>query len=276
MTICEFKYDSPKYQCKEQAIPGSRLCIFHDEDYYKNNPQVVFDKLKEQIHKSITDKKHLLIIGYYLPNIVIIDNFTFPVYFIQVKFCGNVDFSQSRFSEVTFMSCEFSKNAKFSEAEFQKASFSGSLLQDAVFDESKFTNKADFVGTKFNKVSFNRCTFHLSNFSGATFREASFTSTKFTARAEFNSSDFIGKATFHQTEFQEVSCENGVFYKVDFTNAHFNAKSEFIQTRFQEANFSDSNFHDEVPLMQLCIDIVSNRNSVSLEHLVTKLTLIIA
>jgi hypothetical protein len=83
---CQFRcrywnYESDKpydYECDtngEENILPSGLCIFHDENYLKEDKEnrkererKVRDRLMDKISKAVVQKEALLCIGYYIPD----------------------------------------------------------------------------------------------------------------------------------------------------------------------------------------------------------------
>jgi hypothetical protein len=144
------------YNCdsKDKDILPSGFCIFHDENYLKedkNNREehekTVRDKLMDKVHNnSVNEKEALLCIGYHVPDITIKANFSKPVYFTKCEFQGITDFSDSRF----FGNAYFS-SAKFSErVNFDKAIFSGI----AIFNSAIFSEEADFSRAEFSEEAY--------------------------------------------------------------------------------------------------------------------------
>jgi Pentapeptide repeats (9 copies) len=171
---CEYKYKSKKFEypdvdftCKEDPRTGSStLCIFHDENYIKDNYEEFEHKatkrFEEKVKESSSDNKPLECIGYHLPSIEFAKyfpttttpekSFSQPVYFVKTTFYG-ANFRGATFSNVAyFTDATFSNEANFRGATFSnEANFSGTKFSyGAYFTEAIFSNEAYFSGTKFS------------------------------------------------------------------------------------------------------------------------------
>ena len=167
------------YNCdsKDEDVLASGLCIFHDENYLKEDKdnrkereQKVKEKLMDKVRKSVDQKEALFCIGYHLPDIPLEEvNFTKPVYFTNCEFQGAADFRSARFiKETNFNSAKFSGQA----ASFYSAKFSGeAYFSDATFSGEAYLIRATFSG----EASFSQATFSgETSFNSATFaKEAS-------------------------------------------------------------------------------------------------------
>jgi hypothetical protein len=134
------------YNCdsKDEDILPSGLCIFHDENYLKEDEdnrkeheQKVRDRLMSKIYDSIAQNEALFCIGYHLPDITIREvNFTKPAYFSKCEFQGTADFSEASFQGT---------------ADFSEASFTASFLlySDTNFIATlttvAFVNRSNFI-----------------------------------------------------------------------------------------------------------------------------------
>jgi Pentapeptide repeats (9 copies) len=204
LTTCQYKYDSEyapvNYEgCREEARTGSKLCIFHDENYvkdhfeeYKNKATKRFEK---KVHESISENKPLECIGYFLPAIEFAKYFPYTT-LTENGFSQPVYFNKATFYGANFREVIFSAEANFYWAKFQQvADFYGSTFKEkADFGETTFSGVANFNGAKFyNKADFFKAAFSkeadfgdVVNFNGATFsNEANFSNATFEQGANF-------------------------------------------------------------------------------------------
>lgn len=144
------------YSCDEAAPRSNAYCLFHDQVYWKYNPDRIKKRLAQKVEAAKQTKEALFCIGYNLFEIRVSDRFDAPVYF---------DFAK-------FHSCPYFKGTTFDVASFEGARFEG----PAVFQEVTF-RKADFKQATFNDEA---------NFQRAVFREHDFAQCKFLSRTMFS------------------------------------------------------------------------------------------
>lgn len=251
----------PKYECPHEAIPGRDYCIFHDEEYQRNHPEIYVElerKFFEEIKEKVENNEPIICIGYTLPRVVLdseetkkffgTDEFNLVVFdkckfdtlvfsgikiktahFKGVKF-GNVDFSDVAFENAYFTAAKFHGNSVFRGAEFKSVLFDGLV---------EFRGEVDFIGCNFDYVSFGDAFFHeYACFAGARFKRAYFTSTKFNL-VDFSTEDVIWKAKFEEL----ANFENAIFFeKANFKGVEFSGDANFSGAEFNEANFSGAIF----------------------------------
>jgi uncharacterized protein YjbI with pentapeptide repeats len=233
------------YECeKEEDILKSGLCIFHDENYLRDetnraqNQQNVIGKLMAKVRQKIEKKEPLFCIGYYLPSVRINEVFTKPVYFSKCIFSGSTDFDGAEFSggETSFIGTEFSGGGTyFSEAKFSGGgtSFSGAKFSGSTtFSRAKFSGTYTsfrnaefsgggtyFIGTEFSgggtyfsgaKFSGGGTSFHGAKFSGmdTSFRNAEFSG----GGTSFDEAEFSEQASFSWTDFKEEVTFDKTFF----------------------------------------------------------------
>jgi hypothetical protein len=97
------------FNCQEEELLASGLCIFHDKDYlqdktnYEKHKMKVLDRLKHKVNHAISNNEPLLCIGFQLPDFSLSDlsiiskEFTKPVYFNGSQFFGKASFSKANF-----------------------------------------------------------------------------------------------------------------------------------------------------------------------------------
>jgi hypothetical protein len=227
------------YNCPDEEILDSGLCIFHDENYLKEgkdnrkeHEQKVIAKLMEKVRNSINQKEKLLCIGYHLPDITIKEaNFTKPVYFSECKFQGKADFIGASFqAQADFGFAEFSGLAIFGSATFSSgANFSSAIFSgQAEFFNAKFSGLAYFSSATFSGqiASFNNATFfEQASFSNANFKEITY----FSGAIFLKVTDFNLAAFFDRTYFSDRSPVLGTFNEeTRFNYVLFEAKERII------------------------------------------------
>ncbi|MHA1583509.1 MAG: pentapeptide repeat-containing protein [Candidatus Baldrarchaeia archaeon] len=143
------------FKCDENAVKNG-LCIFHHPMYWKTHEDLVRNKFYKKVEKAIRNREKLICIGYNLPTIAIHKRkFAAPIYFVYTRFQGGTDFSETKFSKVSFLEARFQEEANFSESEFSEADFSRAKFSENVnFWKAKFLDKADFSGAEFCKEAY--------------------------------------------------------------------------------------------------------------------------
>lgn len=135
MIRCKFTYqyidfekqEPSNFECFELLLP-SGFCIFHDNEYHKEYPEIVCNRLDRKLVLGVG--YILYLIGYNIPHLRVKNSFSNSVYFTKSIVAGRI----------TFENCNFRK-VDFSYAEFKEASF----------EQVYFLNKADFVATKISR-----------------------------------------------------------------------------------------------------------------------------
>ena len=118
------------YKCEEESVEDG-LCIFHNPDYWKQNPAKVTEEFHKKLQTAIKNNEQLLCIGYNLPDIEYHDIISSPIYFNDSKLHVRVDFRRATFTEADFISTTFTEAVDFGGASFSKevdfslATFSG-------------------------------------------------------------------------------------------------------------------------------------------------------
>jgi uncharacterized protein YjbI with pentapeptide repeats len=230
------------FNCQEEELLASGLCIFHDKDYlqdktnYEEHKMKVLDRLKHKVNHAISNNEPLLCIGFQLPDFSLSDlsiiskEFTKPVYFNGSQFFGKASFSKANFQgEADFPLAKFQGKADFPLAKFQgKASFPLAKFQGgAWFSEANFQGEADFERAQFLRGVL----FSVANFQG----EAYFARAKFQLRADFSRAKFEGEAFFYGAKFEGEAD----FHETSFEEAYFSTTEFKGLTNFQYVNFGD-------------------------------------
>lgn len=177
-----------------------------------------------------------------------------------------LDFSCAKFDcELTLHAKQFDGiNINFTNATFnQKLSFHRSVINcemlfkeacfenDLIFTEAKFNDvinldkaifkgKAQFHGTKFNRVILTETNFeNKADFSNAIFNEKSyFTNTVFKADTDFSSANFVDEAKFFNAKFKDTTT---------FEKANFKSEANFTDAVFEkETKLNNILFNDKV------------------------------
>jgi hypothetical protein len=137
------------YFCDEVALRSSNYCLFHDQDYWKYNPDRINKRLAQRIEASKQSKKTLFCIGYNLFEIRLTERFDAPVYFDFAKFHAWPYFKGTTFDVASFEGARFEGPAVFQEVTFRKADFK----------RATFNDEANFQRTVFGEHDFAECKF---------------------------------------------------------------------------------------------------------------------
>ncbi len=234
-----------RFRCDQLPLGNNKLCLFHDENYIKNqnhpeNKDIISRRIKRKLEKGIIDNTSIYCIGYNIPEVNIKSKeFKQSLYFVESKFAGVVDFSGATFSNnalANFSGATFSNNAlaDFSGATFSnnaRANFSGAKFfgeATANFSNAIFSNYALAIFIAANFLDNAR-----ANFSGATFSN--------NARANFSGAKFFGEAT---ANFNSATFSNNALaifigaYFLDKATANFNRATFSGPVDFSYATFS--------------------------------------
>ena len=182
-------------------------------------------------------------------------------------FLSSVDFSDSRFDEITsFIEAEFrGANASFARAQFQdavyfeRARFDGRTdFQDATFKglisckEARWDGDVSFAGARFHDRTLfwqNRFARSLIFDTALTVGEIDFNRAVFTGPASFRQAIFIRAARFSKTAFHD---------RLTFAGSRFQKDAEFYAARFAAGAQFNSSFeavldlrHTRTPLLDL-------------------------
>ena len=150
------------------------------------------------------------------------------IYFEETCFENDLTFTEAKFNDVVNLD-----KAKFK----GKAQFRGTKFNRVILTETNFENKADFSNAVFNEKAY---------FTNAIFKtDADFSSATFTDEARFLNADFKGTAIFENAEFKsEANFTDAVFEKeAKLNNILFNDKVYFQNAVFKDiVNFGETNF----------------------------------
>ena len=136
------------YVCDEDALSSSSYCLFHDQSYWKDNPDRINERLTQKIEVGIPNNEVLLCVGYNLPSIKITKMINKEVYFNFAKFYDQAYFKGTTFDLVSFEGARFEGSAVFQDVTFRKADFKHAIFNDA-----------NFQGTVFGERDFAECQF---------------------------------------------------------------------------------------------------------------------
>lgn len=233
-----------EYVCDRQAL-DSGFCEFHDENFLDGNEEYVMRLFKIDIFEledlqegSIGPigewdgpTQELLCIGFHLPAIDLHGlRFHAPVYFVNTKFRGDVNFINLTFTSASFSGAEFSGKTTFSNLEF---------IENFIFSDVKLLNEQiDFQNVIFNQLStFTRFNSKHASFLNCTFANTNFRESKFTESIQFLNTDFIGKSDFSGVQFDG---------NADFSNTTFSKNTNFKYTTFHAiTKFHNVDFKDQ-------------------------------
>lgn len=224
---CEFESDKEYYnvednkvdyfRCENPQETPSKLCKFHDKNYWKGNVNEIKQLFFEKIKKS-TKKGHeipLNCIGYHLPCVEIdYKIFSRSVYFNEAKFFGNISFN------VTFFNGK--GNVDFTHAEFQGAG-------DVNFKMAHFRNDGNII---FSCAKFN-------NSGSIEFRGTQFDNTGLVSFAETQFEN-KGKITFIDSEFNGK--RDVIFSEAKFKKLEDNIEKKVIGTAMDNREYGDISF----------------------------------
>jgi uncharacterized protein YjbI with pentapeptide repeats len=241
-----WNHDSQQYlifECTNEKLPESDLCIFHDSRILDNdnNRELVSKGFEDKINKYLSSPTScpLLCIGYHLSD-VNIQGKEFPnsVYFDGAFIKGSVNISSKFLNRVSFAVVELSGKG---DVFFENTEFSG----DISFLDAKFFNEGNvsFSKTLFSgkgEVSFNGSQFSNKgkvDFYNAVFcndKYVSFARTKFSNEGEvdFSNTQFSNKGylMFGETNF---SCKR----RVSFGGTRFSGTTYFSRCDFETSVF---------------------------------------
>jgi uncharacterized protein YjbI with pentapeptide repeats len=251
---CKYTQEFVNFECNEITDLPSGLCIFHDQQYLKDDDNQfthkknVLNQLWAKINHDITKYNKVECIGYYIPDIkfseIINDNLINRIN--QTKIDFNFNFAtflgKASFSRVSFSGKASFFGAKFSEANFFWATFSG----QADFSRTKFFGEAKFQGSIFSEEA----TFHRTEFS----KKTSFSGAEFIGEANFSGVSFSEEANFFWAKFSDIVYFNKIIFgkfanfryvifalpeKVFFHSDRLTYVS-FLNTDITRVNFSDT------------------------------------
>lgn len=230
--------------CVFDAIEGREFCIFHDPNYWKENPEEV----RRQFLKYLVESDEKIFGGFHLPSVSFPRIIKKEIHMEFTKFHGLldgndrtfesfVDFTGAEFEEASFSRTKFKGEARFDIATFKgEAWFIGTEFEeDASFVETDFRKDARFIKAKFKK---------LASFFGTKFKgDVGFNGTAFRQLTLFNNTEFEGQANFYGAGFKGVNFDEAIFRgKTRFNIVTFGGKTSFIGTEFKEASFHGAIF----------------------------------
>jgi hypothetical protein len=180
--------------------------------------------------------------------------------FGSTSFSGVANFGYSRFicsrdiDTANFSNATFEGDALFFDSTLCRASFwDTKFMGDMDFRRAKFLMKTYFQWTKefssramfggsifYKKAYFSRMNFKFIDFSGARFKEYAY----------FLNSDFTGRTTFKDSEFNQGADFSGCIFggndRIDFYQSKFfNQTAKFEWTKFNNVvDFANANFDD--------------------------------
>jgi len=264
--ICEYehwyhdtrtgKYE--EYSCNRAAVPSSQFCEFHDDHYFETHefevrdtfldelaaktPEDIFGgvSIEETIEggefdrardEDIVDESSpIFFIGCNIPSVDVSNvHQKRPVYFVNAKFHGDIEFFDIQFSSVNFSHAKFFGKLRFENVNtseiflFTNVEFMNPDNSNVEFENCDL-NTARFSITIFHSLSLQTCTFNYVNFRTTKFNNnLSITKCSFNGEADFSDCYFIGESKFELTSFhtnaifQYTHFENVVkFHSVDF------------------------------------------------------------
>ncbi len=197
------------FQCDQEHLEGKNLCLFHDEDYLKDdinhkNKDIVIGKLNGRIDESNANNKPLYCIGYYLPDIIIDQDFKQPVWFIRCKF-QRADFSEITFASAYFSGTTFASKTTFSEITFADiAEFSHTTFSSKAHFRCKFQGRTYFDYTTFKKP--NEIRFEIMDMSQVSFMNADITGIRFSGKTRW--SEYGQFKIVEEKELEEILSKN--------------------------------------------------------------------
>jgi uncharacterized protein YjbI with pentapeptide repeats len=131
------------------ASHSSSYCLFHDQDYWKYDPDVIKERLAQKVEDAKQSNEALFCIGYNLFEIRLSGRFKAPVYFDFAKFHRCPFFNGTTFDVASFEGARFEGPAVFQEVTFRKADFK----------QATFIDEANFRKAVFREHDFTRCKF---------------------------------------------------------------------------------------------------------------------
>ena len=157
------------------SLPGREYCLFHDPEYWRENPDEVREAFYERVERALEGEKPLFCVGYHLPKI---------------------ELKGKKFTSVYFNEAIFHEEAYFTGTEFDIADFSNAKFYGSVdFSNATFNDSASFVETKFYKYT---------SFEGAKFQgPVLFVDSEFREAVDFSNSLILSTALFQYVAFAE-------------------------------------------------------------------------
>jgi|Deesub1362A_J573_1020465.scaffolds.fasta_scaffold00354_18 uncharacterized protein YjbI with pentapeptide repeats len=250
----ELSYVLELYKCSNDAVPDSDYCIFHDENYWRENPDHVRQEFYKLVEDAVLNEKELICIGFNLPDIDLkraakklgIEKLEFKkdVYFDHAKFRGMVKFDCTIFRRSGFYMVEFGGEATFSDVSF---------IEEVSFVKAKFGEDVEFSGAKFDRVSFTGATFDGETyFMAARFgKEARFVGTFLSLGADFRGAIFENLAEFRDLKLPNLAKSALKFVRTNFKNQQniiFDGVNldlvSFIHTDIERVRFRNCEFKD--------------------------------
>ena len=243
MNQCKFEekyFDFEKnhtdiFHCKENS--EKEFCVLHDQNSQSKQKLEIFNK---KLKIATESSEPLFLIGCHLPNIVINQKFSRPVYFTKSKI-GSINCTNSNFKEVDFSGCHIEGQADFSKtifllSDFLKAIFNGNVI----FKGAKFPNGVNFSGSSFNGLAdFSDSKLVGPIFIGVEFQKIDFSLSEIES-GEFLQTRIHKNANFIGSKIYKTTFEQSIFeMDVDFTGSEIK-RSDFTNTQFESANFSES------------------------------------
>jgi len=240
--ICEYEHwyhDSRtgeyiEYPCDRSQLPGSQFCIFHDDTFFETNVDEVREAFIAELDYESTNPNPapVFFIGCHIPSVEVGGiQLNRPIYFVNAKFHGYIEFFNINFKSVNFSHAKFFGNLLFSNVNaneiflFTNVEFTNPDNSDVEFENCNL-NKSRFSLTSFRSLSFNICTFNQTNFRTTTFNDnLSVTKSSFTGETDFSDSHFLGKSKFEFTSFHTNTI---------FQYAHFESVTKFHNVDFKE------------------------------------------
>jgi len=238
--ICEYehwyhdtrtgKYE--EYFCNRASVPSSKFCEFHDEHYFETHEDEVRDTFREELAElgsagldsdefDSDESSPIFFIGCNIPSVEVSSiRQNRPVYFVNAKFHGDIEFFDIHFKSVNFSDAEFFGNLRFSNLDadeiflFTNVGFTNPNNSNVELENCNL-GKARFSLTVFNSLSFQTCTFNYANFRTATFNgNLSISKCSFVGEADFSDCHFMCESKFTFTSFHT----NAIFQYAHFEN----------------------------------------------------------
>lgn len=254
-------------------------CIFEKDFAIENS------KIREMsLNKSIFDQKVSFSKSIFKYDVLEEENHSKQPFesgsFLETKFKGIVDFSNTSLYDVKFGNVDFigeGKNIffqnsslydiKFKNVNFNFSThFNNSEIEKLSFEDTTFKGNTNFREISFNgETKFLNCTFtSLQNdtseevsFSGSTFKQkVEFLESKFQIKTSFSyfekkdelrleATNFERDAIFSNCTFGQSNIEEKSISSIDFSNAKFNQKVKFSFSTFNsEVIFKNTKFKD--------------------------------
>lgn len=232
-------------------------CIFEKDFAIENS------KIREMsLNKSIFDQKVSFSKSIFKYDVLEEENHSKQPFesgsFLETKFKGIVDFSNTSLYGVKFENVDFIgegkniyfQNSSLYDIKFKNVNFNFSTHFNNSEIEKLYFEGTTFIGnTNFREISFNgetkflNCTF--TSLQNDTSEEVSFSGSTFKQKVEFSGSKFQIKTSFSYFEKKdELRLEATNFKdKVDFKDCGFTKEADFSETIFEgDTNFSNCTF----------------------------------